>query len=116
MLYLLQLVQALKFEPAPIKSPATSIRSSRTIAASTLSYHHQSLNLDQSLDPDSLEHFLIERAAANPVLGNHFYWYLRVECEDKIGAKVYEKVGEKFKKRIAEVRITVPPVPQDRWC
>lgn len=59
LLYLLQLVQALKFEsisPDPIQDAT-----------------HNS----------SLAQFLISRAASNFMLGNYFHWYLMVECDDK---------------------------------
>ena len=59
LLYLLQLVQALKFEVKPSdgnKEPSTNT---------------------------SLARFLIERAARSLMLGNYFHWYLMVECDDK---------------------------------
>ncbi|EEY15565.1 phosphatidylinositol 3-kinase VPS34 [Verticillium alfalfae VaMs.102] len=58
LLYLLQLVQALKYE-------------------------HISANSAQDATQDSsLAAFLISRAAANFMLGNYFHWYLMVECDD----------------------------------
>ncbi|KAK8102825.1 phosphatidylinositol 3 [Apiospora sp. TS-2023a] len=59
MLYLLQLVQALKFEHISTDSqhPAT--------------------------EASSLATFLISRAVENFTLGNYFYWYLGVEWDDK---------------------------------
>ncbi|KAK3665206.1 Phosphatidylinositol (PI) 3-kinase [Elasticomyces elasticus] len=58
LLYLLQLVQALKFEPKHDKD-------------------------DSSEDGDSsLAGFLVERAAANLKLGNFLHWYLMVELDD----------------------------------
>jgi phosphatidylinositol 3-kinase len=56
-LYLLQLVQALKFEKHDTN--------------------------DDSLSPTSLAKFLIDRAANNFVLGNFLHWFLMVECDDK---------------------------------
>lgn len=66
-LYLLQLVQALKFE-------CTS---------------------DKDLDPNgsSLAQFLIDRATSNPILGTYFYWYVIVECSDLVCGKLYAKVA-----------------------
>ncbi|OBA20613.1 phosphatidylinositol 3-kinase, partial [Metschnikowia bicuspidata var. bicuspidata NRRL YB-4993] len=58
LLYLLQLVQALKYEPV--------------------------LADDDVLDEAPLARFLIERAVANPKLGNYFYWYVKVENEDQL--------------------------------
>lgn len=58
LLYLLQLVQALKYE-------------------------HISTDANHEVTQDSsLAKFLISRAVNNFVLGNHFYWYLMVECDD----------------------------------
>ncbi|KAH7390258.1 kinase-like domain-containing protein [Cadophora sp. MPI-SDFR-AT-0126] len=59
LLYLLQLVQALKFERI---SPDS--------------------NKDATQD-SSLARFLISRATNNFLLGNYFHWYLMVECDDK---------------------------------
>ena len=56
LLYLLQLVQALKFE-------------------------HISPDADRTQD-SSLARFLITRATNNFMLGNYFHWYLMVECDD----------------------------------
>jgi phosphatidylinositol 3-kinase len=68
MLYLLQLVQALKFgktfpssgEGGPEKSP--------------------------------LAEFLIYRSLYNPMLGNNFFWFLKVECEDKKYGGLYQSI------------------------
>jgi phosphatidylinositol 3-kinase len=59
LLYLLQLVQALKFEKI---SPDASGETSQD---------------------SSLAEFLISRATSNFILGNFFHWYLMVECDDK---------------------------------
>ena len=77
LLYLLQLVQALKFEHLVDKGP-------------------------QSYD-SSLVQFLIDRAIRNPILGNYFHWYLMVECEDKVVGKMYAKVAYHYFKAILEV-------------
>ena len=55
LLYLLQLVQALRYEGISPKSSQDS----------------------------SLARFLISRATRNFMLGNYFHWYLMVECDDK---------------------------------
>ena len=59
LLYLLQLVQALKFEKVSLEK-----------------------NEDASLD-STLASFLISRAANSFVLGNFLHWYLMVECDDR---------------------------------
>lgn len=59
LLYLLQLVQALKYE-------------------------HISPESDHEVAQDSsLARFLISRAVNSFVLGNYFWWYVMVECDDK---------------------------------
>jgi hypothetical protein len=88
LLYLLQLVQALKFE-----SVASDQRSSRS-ATSAISY-----------DDSGLTDFLITRGVQNVVLGNRLYWYLMVEValEDRLMAKMYGRVVFKFMNKILEV-------------
>lgn len=77
LLYLLQLVQALKYE-------------------------HVSADAQDIIQDSSLARFLIQRATANFLLGNYFYWYLMVECDDQSqiqGAdnrEIYRKVAYEF--------------------
>ncbi|KAH6894176.1 kinase-like domain-containing protein [Thelonectria olida] len=78
LLYLLQLVQALKYE------------------------HISTDSTEESTHDSSLAGFLIQRAAANFQLGNYFYWYLMVECEDGSpdalldNRNIYRKVAYDF--------------------
>ena len=87
-MYLLQLVQALKFE-----SVASDQRSSRS-TTSAISY-----------DDSGLSDFLIARGVTNPIVGNRLYWYLMVEValEDRVMAKMYGRVVFKFMNKILEV-------------
>ena len=79
LLYLLQLVQALKYEHISPGSPSQ----------------------DATRD-SSLAQFLIQRAATNFLLGNYFYWYLMVECDDESpeqgteNRNIYRKVAYDF--------------------
>lgn len=66
LLYLLQLVQALKFEKI---SPEIN---------------------DGSTRDSSLARFLITRGTNNPMLGNYLHWYLMVECDDRSPDQVKE--------------------------
>ena len=59
LLYLLQLVQALKFEKISPETESDGTRDS------------------------SLARFLISRATNNLMLGNYLHWYLMVECDDR---------------------------------
>ncbi|RCH89917.1 Phosphatidylinositol (PI) 3-kinase, partial [Rhizopus stolonifer] len=73
LLYLLQLVQALKFEFVEDK--------------------------DAEFDNSSLLQFLIDRAIKNHVLGTYFYWYLMVELQDLQdlnNRKLYAKVAFRY--------------------
>ncbi|ESK92357.1 atypical pikk pi3k protein kinase [Moniliophthora roreri MCA 2997] len=87
LLYLLQLVQALKFESA-----ASDQRSSRS-ATNAISY-----------DDSGLTDFLIARGVQDHILGNRLYWYLIVEValEDKVVSKMYGRVIFKFMTKILE--------------
>ncbi|CAF9943264.1 MAG: Phosphatidylinositol (PI) 3-kinase [Alectoria fallacina] len=66
LLYLLQLVQALKFEKI---SPELQ---------------------NDSTQDSSLARFLISRATRNLMLGNFLHWYLMVECDDRSPDQVKE--------------------------
>ncbi|KAL7909902.1 kinase-like domain-containing protein [Trichoderma velutinum] len=78
LLYLLQLVQALKYEYMSSDSGVDNIQDS------------------------PLAQFLIQRAAANFMLGNYFHWYLMVECDDYSpeqdvrNREIYRKVAYEF--------------------
>ncbi|KAI1922259.1 Phosphatidylinositol (PI) 3-kinase [Ophidiomyces ophidiicola] len=61
LLYLLQLVQALKYEGIP---------------------EHAT---EESAQDSSLSNFLVTRAAQNVLLGSYLHWYLMVECDDNTG-------------------------------
>ena len=81
LMYLLQLVQALKFEKVDGEASQES----------------------------SLARFLISRATRNFVLGNYFYWYLMVECDDqspnqaKDHRRLFDKVAYEFMTKLVEV-------------
>jgi phosphatidylinositol 3-kinase len=74
LLYLLQLVQALKFE------------------------HISPESTQDATQDSSLAKFLIARATNNFLLGNYFHWYLMVECDDKS-----EDQGAEYRKLFAKV-------------
>ncbi|RKF55433.1 Phosphatidylinositol 3-kinase, root isoform [Erysiphe neolycopersici] len=74
LLYLLQLVQALKFEPVS-----------------------ESINCER-IKQSSLTKFLIERATNSFMLGNYFHWYLMVECDDQSNGQ-----GDGYRKLFAKV-------------
>lgn len=92
LLYLLQLLQALKFE--------SSASEQRSMRLSTNAISHED---------SGLADFLIDRSVRNPVLGNRFHWYLMVEValEDKQVAKVYGKVWYKYMEKLKKVMPTL---------
>ncbi|KAI8326377.1 phosphatidylinositol 3-kinase [Martensiomyces pterosporus] len=79
-LYLLQLVQAIKFEYLNTEQRPRGM------------FAHES----------SLAEFLIERALQNTTLGNFFYWYLMVECDDRKTGKIYGKIVFQYVNALAE--------------
>jgi phosphatidylinositol 3-kinase len=106
MLYLLQLVQALSFEPPPTKLSSRSRSAPAKIAL---------------FSSQGLEDFLIARSVKNKVLGNHFYCararlsfhssykagrtgYLMVEMDNPIVSKMFKRVAFQFMTKISEVR------------
>lgn len=119
MLYLLQLVQALKYEDfegikgANQRLLIDSERNERegknldnsgsTAAAGGVSISSDS-DVVQSTSsqeiPMDLASFLITRASQNSTLANYFYWYLSIECEDQpdpsIAAKQDTRVREMY--------------------
>ncbi|XP_076179765.1 phosphatidylinositol 3-kinase catalytic subunit type 3-like isoform X2 [Ptiloglossa arizonensis] len=122
MLYLLQLVQALKYEDFESIKNAHHIlmkdkesekiekldrdiqindSSSTPITVSSVSESGQfSTNQDSLMD---LASFLITRACQNTTLANYFYWYLSIECEDQNDLAISAKQDT----RVKEMYITV---------
>ena len=83
LLYLLQLVQALKFNSSKFYKKS----------------HNKlfEINIDQNL-----LRLLIDRSIQNPILTNQFYWYLMVECNCKVFGKYYAKVAHLFLTKLVE--------------
>ncbi|KAJ2877880.1 Phosphatidylinositol (PI) 3-kinase, partial [Coemansia aciculifera] len=88
-LYLLQLVQAIKFEYLN----AVMAQGVETVVSATAIEDWSRAMLAHE---SSLAGFLIERALKNKALGNFFYWYLMVECDDRKTGKAYGKVVFQF--------------------
>lgn len=88
-LYLLQLVQALRFEKSSsYSSPSTS--------SLLNSYQHEAPKSKSS----SLAKFLISRAVKNPILGNYFFWYVTVESQEKGAPSIFKNVLNQFQKAL----------------
>lgn len=103
MLYLLQLVQALKFDRTAV-APATLRRDPTESISPSASIAHPSPSASSSTSVEGarLADFLTGRAVKNPVLGNNLYWYLVVECEDRRFGKMYKRVLNTFLDRLDE--------------
>ena len=104
LLYLLQLVQALKYETLETKElnvldmshyaaddeaclSAVASEEPNVLEDSYKSqetYQSISNQYDQSDAVTDLASFLIQRSCSNDVLANYLYWYLVVECEDTV--------------------------------
>jgi phosphatidylinositol 3-kinase len=89
MLYLLQLVQALKFE----HEPTPSKRSRRRDEPSAT-----------DVGDSGLAQFLIDRAVANPIFATKFHWYLGIECNFHTHfGKMFTEVGFRLQTKLGEV-------------
>ncbi|KDN52489.1 phosphatidylinositol 3-kinase [Tilletiaria anomala UBC 951] len=114
-LYLLQLVQAIKFDHLALMS--ASLREDRVPGVLQREQPREGDNAERpQRPPPSLrasstasifgEHrladFLIRRGIRNAELGNNFYWYLLVECDDKVQGKLFSQVKSKFFDRLSD--------------
>lgn len=99
LLYLLQLVQALKYENFEHITNSLKIMEDKYPVTDSLTESVSGLSLKDSSDSNiactinhfemckpedmDLARFLIHRASKNFSLANYFYWYLMIECEDQ---------------------------------
>ncbi|KAJ1031605.1 hypothetical protein NDA13_001996 [Ustilago tritici] len=113
-LYLLQLVQALKFEKPVTHSSGGQAGSasgdreseSRRLTATRppAKSPSNSLTVDGAEEDSSgLADFLIRRGVASPLLGNNLYWYLEVECEDPKTGTLFKAVKRRFLDRLGSL-------------
>ena len=86
-LYLLQLVQALKYEEITLDD----MIGKRTESGVKFKA------------PVSLANFLIERAAKSLTLANYLYWYIKVEMEDATHGERYAIVFSSLRRRLTHV-------------
>jgi Phosphatidylinositol 3- and 4-kinase/Phosphoinositide 3-kinase family, accessory domain (PIK domain) len=103
-LYLLQLVQALKYETTPANmeeitavTPKMGTKNSR--ATSTQ---------QQQQKVSSLGTFLINRAGQNLELANYLYWYLKVELQNPTHGTRYRQVFAALQARLSETEAALP--------
>ncbi|PWN50000.1 phosphatidylinositol 3-kinase [Violaceomyces palustris] len=108
-----ELVQALKFDELATQSNSGNVGHDGTISGhgrdrrNLLASRHLGLASSSAastaLEDSGLTDFLIRRSLRNPVLGNNFYWYLVVECEDKSLGKLFRRIKQKYLDRMSEV-------------
>ncbi|KAJ1952107.1 Phosphatidylinositol (PI) 3-kinase, partial [Linderina pennispora] len=104
--YLLQLVQAIRFEyqgAGAAVGPGGDVASSMAggvEAPGRLQQQQSAANLHES----SLADFLLGRALQNTTLGNFFYWYLMVECKDRSMGKIYGKIVFQYVKALSDTQ------------
>jgi len=99
--YLLQLVQALRYDPLFIAN--------KTVLRSPIKSHDdtESSSNDRNLSP--LANFLIERGCASLTVANFLYWYLKVETkpgqsdadDEDEACLLYQTIFDTFKSRLA---------------
>lgn len=95
-LYLLQLVQAIKYE-AEEESDKSGLDGK---GAKANKDHKKKLKTATH----SLASFLIDRASRNLELANYFYWYLRVELSDPTHGTHYTHVFEALKEKLSSTQ------------
>ncbi|KAJ2749910.1 Phosphatidylinositol (PI) 3-kinase, partial [Coemansia nantahalensis] len=93
--YLLQLVQAIKFE-------YLHALAAQGVETPALASSMEGRAGDMFAREDSLAGFLVERALRNRTLGNFFYWFLMVECDDRKTGRAYGKVMFQYVSALAE--------------
>ncbi|XP_044740511.1 phosphatidylinositol 3-kinase catalytic subunit type 3 isoform X4 [Chrysoperla carnea] len=117
MLYLLQLVQALKYENFDIinegflriKPTNDEYDKKFDPLTDTLLGDTNTENDNDIDDPNTacdLAAFLIQRACKNSTLANYFYWYLLIECEDQEPTTHVAKQDSKVKEMYLTVMRT----------
>jgi phosphatidylinositol 3-kinase len=122
--FLLQLVQALRYEPAPaevssvpkINNPSSnSIKNLQTtkpkfdVDSSSISNSkdfedftgHSSPPSKSSDNLSLLARFLIDRACCSPTVANYLYWYLKVETEDEVSGPFFQNIFDSFLVQLA---------------
>lgn len=93
-LYLLQLVQALKYEDD--NDPTITTTDNNTVTPSKAAG-----GTTTSSKASSLATFLIDRAAQNIELANFLYWYVKVELENPTYGVKYQSVLDSLKERLS---------------
>lgn len=105
LLYLLQLVQALKYESIIVDTEIKTIEPDALTVNANEDNDISKATKEaekQLLEKSPLASFLIEKSVENEKLGNFFYWYVKVENEDQINSnspnpiKIYSIILNKY--------------------
>jgi phosphatidylinositol 3-kinase len=63
----------------------------------------QALRYDQATGHTELASFLIRRASANAVIGNYFYWYIKVAADDANMIEYYQTITKQYLAALGKV-------------
>ncbi|XP_035782753.1 phosphatidylinositol 3-kinase catalytic subunit type 3-like isoform X2 [Anopheles albimanus] len=109
LLYLLQLVQALKYEAVDDTNQqiheeyVSGVKPIfQTFEASNDTNFYEEVSAENNgiqktkRNVSHLAAFLIKRACKNSILANYLYWYLTIECEDEKSSKKDVKIQEMY--------------------
>ncbi|KAF6199318.1 hypothetical protein GE061_007344 [Apolygus lucorum] len=118
-LYLLQLVQALKYESFEEITEAYKQSLTKIPEDSLTSSDRKTEGSEEELESKNMDlaTFLIHRACDNSMLANYFYWYLMTECEDHDMIKPDNKVKSMYlcvMKRFLQQLKSGPPEWQEK--
>lgn len=123
--FLLQLVQALRYEPSPTSSAQAVVAQQvvdypmegsmmgvaqlslqASAAATAAAIENGTTSMTSISSPPApttnvgklspLASFLIDRACSSPIVTNYFYWYLKVETEDETMGLMFQAVFDAF--------------------
>ncbi len=108
--YLLQLVQALRYEAVPDASGGGGSTHPDMAAAFSSAEEEEEPGAGSSGGSGArafiLARFLIERACGSLELANFLYWYLRVELDDAASGDVFKAVFDDFGRTLRGVKPT----------
>ncbi|CAF4655690.1 unnamed protein product, partial [Rotaria sp. Silwood2] len=120
LLYLLQLVQALRYERYDLNntSMVDSLAEEQTSSNGTYEIFANAIGQSDSTCSDvtkssssevDLSTFLIQRACEKPVVANYLFWYAYVECENNSSSKdkAISDIYQAFVKRLSMTLKTV---------
>lgn len=99
--YLLQLVQALRYEPINSEFEPSELTTSTVIDGEPLGTSSSPSSFNRSISP--LGRFLIRRGCESPIISNFLYWYLRVEIGDELNGSIFQVIFDEFMKELSSM-------------